>query len=76
MQQPRILGLAVMAVFIAVTAVLMKLIPEPRKDSDYLIIGSVATLATLAAVFLLVISTSRKSGKASEVFFKRRRKGS
>ena len=76
MRQPRILGLAVMAIFVAVTAILMRLIPEPRKDSDYLIIGSLATLVSLATVFLLFISTSRKSGKASEAFFKRRRKGS
>ena len=76
MQQTRILGLAVMAIFVVVTAILMKLIPAPRKDSDFLIIGSIATLVTLAAVFVLVVSTSRKSGKTSDVFFKRRRKGS
>lgn len=76
MRQPRILGLAVMVAFVAVAAILMKLIPEPRKDSDFLIIGSIATLVSLAAVFVLVISTSRKSGKGSEAFFKRRRKGS
>lgn len=76
MQQSRILGLAVMAIFVAVTAILMKLIPAPRKDSDFLVIGSIATMVTLAAVFVLVISTSRKSGKGSEAFFKRRRKGS
>jgi hypothetical protein len=76
MQQARILGLAVMIIFVTVTAILLKLIPAPRKDSDYLVIGSVATMVTLAAVFLLVISTTRKSGKASEAFFKRRRKGS
>lgn len=74
MRRTRILGLAVMAIFVAVTAILLKLMPGPRKDSDYLVIGSVATLISLAAVFVLVISTSGKSGKLSEVFFKRRRK--
>ena len=75
MQQTRILGLAALAIFVVVTAILMKLIPGPRKDSDYLVIGSIATMVTLATVFLLVISTTRKSGKASDAFFKRRRKG-
>jgi hypothetical protein len=76
MQQTRILGLAVLAIFVAATAILLKLIPGPRKDSDYLVIGSIATMVTLAAVFVLVNATSRKPGKGSEVFFKRRRKGS
>jgi Na+/melibiose symporter-like transporter len=76
MQQTRILGFAALAIFLVVITILMKLIPEPRKDSDFLVIGSVATMVTLAAVFVLVISTTRKPGKGSEVFFKRRRKGS
>lgn len=76
MQKTGILGVAVLVIFVAVTAILLKLMPGPRKDSDYLVIGSVATLVSLAAVFVLVTSTTRKSGKASGVFFKRRRKGS
>ena len=76
MQQTRILGLAALAIFLVVTAILLKLMPGSRKDSDYLVIGSIATLVTLGAVFVLVNATSRKSGKGSEVFFKRRRKGS
>lgn len=75
MQKTGILGVAVLAIFVTVTAILLKLMPGPRKDSDYLVIGSVATLVSLAAVFVLVISTARKSGKLSSVFFKRRRKG-
>ena len=76
MQRTRILGLAVMVIFVTVTAILLKLVPSPRTDSDYLVIGSVATFISLAAVFVLVISTSGTSGKLSGVFFKRRRKGS
>jgi hypothetical protein len=76
MQKTRILGVAVLFIFVAVTAVLLKLMPGPRKDSDYLVIGSIATLISLAAVFLLVIGTSAKTGKFSDIFFKRRRKGS
>jgi uncharacterized membrane protein len=76
MRSTRIFSVAVLLIFVAVTAILLKLTPGPRKDSDYLVIGSVATLVSLAVVFVLVISTSRKSGKLSNVFFKRRRKGS
>ena len=76
MARTRILGLAVLVIFVTVTAILLKLMPGPRKDSDYLVIGSVATLVSLAAVFVLVTSTTRKSSKTSGVFFKRRRKGS
>ena len=76
MQKTLIFGTAVAVIFVAVAAILMKLIPAPRKDSDYLVIGSVATLVSLAAVFVLVTSTTRKPGDGSGVFFKRRRKGS
>jgi Co/Zn/Cd efflux system component len=74
MQKTRILALAIMAIFITVTAILLKLMPRPLKDSDYLVIGSIATLISLAAVFVLVISTNAKSGRITDVFFKRRRK--
>lgn len=74
MQKTRILGLAVMAIFVTVTAILLKLMPGPRKDSDYLVIGSIATLVSLAAVFLLVVTTTSKPGKFSDIFFKKRRK--
>jgi hypothetical protein len=76
MQKTRILGVAVLFIFVAVTALLLKLMPGPRKDSDYLVIGSVSTLISLAVVFVLVTATSRRSGKLTDVFFKRRRKGS
>jgi hypothetical protein len=76
MAKTRILGLAVMAIFLVVTTILLKLMPGPRKDSDYLVIGSIATLVSLAAVFVLVTTTSTRQGKFSDIFFKKRRKGS
>jgi hypothetical protein len=75
MVKTRILGLAVMAIFLVVTTFLLKLMPGPRKDSDYLVIGSIATLISLAAIFLLVTMTSRP-GKFSDIFFKKRPKDS
>ncbi|HVZ36916.1 MAG TPA: hypothetical protein VG963_31035, partial [Polyangiaceae bacterium] len=65
-----------MAIFVVVTTVLLKLMPGPRKDSDYLVIGSVATLISLAAVFVLVTMTTTKQGKFSDIFFKKRSKDS
>jgi hypothetical protein len=58
-------------VFAVVSAIMIKLMPTPLKDSDYLLIGSVSTLLALFAVFLVLISTTLKSGN---IFFKRRKK--
>ncbi len=63
-------GLAV-CVFVVVAAVMLKFMPAPLKESDYMVIGSVATLMALGAVFLLLVSTTMKS---TDVFFKKRRK--
>jgi uncharacterized membrane protein len=65
------LALAVVLMFAAVAVIMLKLMPAPLKDSDYLIIGSVATLVSLLALFVAVVTTS---GQASSVFFKRRKK--
>ena len=67
------LALAVVLVFAAVAGIMLKLMSAPLKDSDYLIIGSVATMVSLLLLFVLLIVTS---GKATNVFFKRRKKGS
>ena len=67
------LALALILVFAAVAGIMLKVMSAPLKDSDYLIIGSVATMVSLLLLFVLLIV---KSGKASSVFFKRRKKGS
>jgi len=66
------LALAVVLIFSAVAGIMVKVMPGPLRDSDYLIIGSVATMVSLLILFVLVVTTS---GKASSVFFKRRKKG-
>jgi hypothetical protein len=65
------LGAGALCVFLLVAAVMLKLMPGPLKDSDYMVIGSVATLVALGVLFLVLVSTTMKS---SDVFFKRRRK--
>jgi hypothetical protein len=71
MKRGLILGLAVAFIFAIVVIILLAVMPSPLKESDYLVIGSVATLASLLAVFLLLVSTTMKS---SNIFFKRRKK--
>ena len=66
------LALALVIIFAAVAGIMLKLMPAPLKDSDYLIIGTVATMVSLAVLFVVLIVIS---GKASSVFFKRRKKG-
>jgi hypothetical protein len=68
----RTLGLAGALVFIfaVVAGIMLKVMPGPLKDSDYLVIGTVATMVSLLALFLLLVTT----GQMSNVFFKRRKK--
>jgi hypothetical protein len=44
--------------------------PSPLKNSDYLVIGSVATLVALVVLFFALMATM----KSPDMFFKRRRK--
>ena len=65
------LAAALIFIFVAVAGIMLKVMPAPLKDSDYLVIGTVATMVSLLALFLLLVTTS---GKASNIFFKRRQK--
>jgi hypothetical protein len=64
------LGLAGVCVFGIVAGVMLAVMPAPLKESDYMVIGTVATLVALLVLFLVVISIT----KSREVFFKKRRK--
>lgn len=70
MKHGLILSVAALCVFVLVAAIMLKLMPAPLKDSDYIVIGSVATLVTLAVVFGVLIATTR----SPDVFFKKRKK--
>ncbi len=71
MRQLLLLGLGGACVFAVVAAVMIKIMPAPLKDSDYLIIGSVATVVSLLVLFVVIVSTKLK---ASDIFFTRRKK--
>jgi len=71
MRRGLMLGAAALCVFVVVAALMLKLMPAPLKESDYMVIGSVATLVALGVLFLVLVSTTLKS---SDIFFKKRRK--
>lgn len=71
MRQTVIIVLAAMLIFGVVATVILRFMPEPVEDSDYLVAGSVATLAALLVLFLGLVSTRMKS---NDVFFKKRQK--
>jgi drug/metabolite transporter (DMT)-like permease len=66
-----LLVLGGLCVFGIATAVMVRLMPPPLKETDYLVIGSVATLAALLVMFLTLMATRLKS---RDVFFKKRKK--
>ena len=71
MRRGLILGVVAACVFVVVAAILLRLMPDPLRESDYLVVGSVATLVSLLVLFLMLVSTTLKS---SNIFFKRRKK--
>jgi hypothetical protein len=71
MQRAIVLAGGWLIVFVTTALILIRLMPGPLKDSDYLVVGSIATLAALLVVFMVLISTTMK---ARDVFFKKRKK--
>ena len=58
------------AIVFAVTVALgLKILPEPHSETDYLVVGSVATFLSLGVLFAVLITTWIKS---PAIFFKRR----
>jgi hypothetical protein len=58
-------------VFAVSAAVIVAIMPAPLKDSDYLVIGSIATLVSLLVMFVALLATRLKS---PDPFFKKRKK--
>jgi hypothetical protein len=66
-----LLIVAGLCVFGVSVVVMVQFMPAPLKDTDYLVIGSVATLAALLVMFLTLMATRLKS---PDMFFKKRKK--
>jgi hypothetical protein len=71
MKRGLMLGAGALCVFVVIAVIMLKVMPSPLKESDYMVIGSVATLVSLGVVFLVLVSTTMKS---TDIFFKKRRK--
>jgi hypothetical protein len=63
------LVLTIALVFAVTVAILLRVLPGPRSDADYLVAGAVATFAALLALFIILINGWVKT---PDVFFKRR----
>jgi len=70
MQKTILVSLGALLVFGSVAAVILRFMPEPIEDSDYLVAGSVATLVALLVLFLGLVPRS------GDRFFKKRKKQS
>jgi len=66
-----VLILSGVCVFAVAAAVMVAIMPSPLKDSDYLVIGSIATLVSLLVMFVALLDTRLKS---PDPFFKKRKK--
>ena len=71
MPRPLLLALGTLTLFAVTATIMLRFMPGPLKDSDYLVVGSVSTLVALMALFAVLISTTMKS---KDVFIKRRRR--
>ena len=66
-----LLAFGMVIVFGTVSAILLRMLPQ-RTATDYLVIGTFATMITLAVLFAVLIATWVKN---PDVFFRRRSRG-
>jgi hypothetical protein len=66
-----LLAVSGLVTFVFVSALLLQFLPGPRKDSDYMVAGAVATAAALGVVFAAILSDEQ----ARKLFFKSEKDG-
>jgi len=66
-----ILTVSALIVFGVVGVSLLQVLPGPHQPADFLVIGTLATLVTLAALFVAIIAGWLKM---RDIFYKRRQK--
>lgn len=64
-----LLAVSALIVFVVVAVLLTRFLPEPHRDSDYLVVGAVSTLCALGVVF----GTLLKRGGVDNLFFKKKK---
>jgi Na+/melibiose symporter-like transporter len=60
------LTLGMVIIFGATVAILLVVMPGPRKPTDYLVIGCVATLLCLLLLFVVLINTPKRPDQKTE----------
>lgn len=65
------LAASAVIVFGVTVAIGLKMLPAPHNETDYLVVGSVATLLSLVVLFAVLLTTWLRS---PDVFFRRRPK--
>ena len=60
----------VIVVFGLVAVVLLKLMPVPHRDVDYMVVGALATLVSMGLLFFILLKTTLKG---QDVFSKKRK---
>jgi hypothetical protein len=66
-----ILAAGLLMVFAGAAAVLLRILPEPHREVDYLVVGAVATFVSLIVLFVVLSKTWVKD---PNLFFRRRRR--
>jgi len=56
-------------VFLVVAAIMMKVLPQPHSQTDYLVIGACATMVSMMVLFVVLITGFVKN---PNVFYKKR----
>ena len=64
-----VLAASTVCLFAACVGILFQILPGPRTSVDYLVIGGIATFASLLVVFFVLITTITRT---SDTFYKRR----
>ncbi len=54
------IGLMMASAFALTAGILLQVIPEPRKSTDYLVIGSIGTFAAMGTLFVLAYIGGKK----------------
>lgn len=57
------------AIFAAVAALLLRVLPAPHREIDYLVTGAVATFAAMVALFVML---ARTFARGTDLFYKRK----
>jgi hypothetical protein len=59
-----LLGLGIVLEFATILAILLKIFPKPMKQTDYLVVGTLATFVALGTLFGILLATTMRDPTA------------